>query len=183
MEEWRAVVGWEGLYEVSNMGRVRSLTRKVAFGRGWRIAEGKVLKPVPMRGSAYYRIVNLQSPERRNSTRTIAWLVLEAFVGPRPPKYDSCHGSGGTLDDRLENLRWDTRKENIIDQIRHGNHANTNKKRCPYGHLLKAPNLLKRRGRACKTCKAADYTKAATGLSKQQAMDQHYLRVMLEGVL
>jgi hypothetical protein len=183
VEEWRPVVGWEGLYEVSNLGQVRSLTRKVSFGRGWRIAEGKVLKQTLIRGTAAYYVVNLQSPERRNTVTKIHHLVLEAFVCVRPADKEACHGSGGTLDNRVENLRWDTRRENIIDQVRQGRHRNSRKTRCPRGHLLKAPNLLRRKSRVCKTCHAAEYDVQVKGIPVQEAVDRHYVRVMLEGLI
>jgi hypothetical protein len=47
-------------------------------------------------------------------------LVLAHFVGPRPPKADCCHANGNPIDNRLQNLRWDTRKANVADAMRHG---------------------------------------------------------------
>jgi hypothetical protein len=56
----------------------------------------------------------------RRNTRMVHTLVLEAFVGPRPPGKEACHGNGQPGDNRLSNLRWGTRSENIADAVRHG---------------------------------------------------------------
>ncbi len=47
-------------------------------------------------------------------------LILETFVGPCPPGMECCHDNGIPSDNRIENLRWDTRKENVADARRHG---------------------------------------------------------------
>lgn len=49
-------------------------------------------------------------------------LVLETFVGPCPEGMECCHDNGIRTDNRLENLRWDTRKNNHKDAMRHGTH-------------------------------------------------------------
>lgn len=50
-------------------------------------------------------------------------LVLEAFVGPRPPGLDGCHNDGNKLNNSLSNLRWATRKDNMADARTHGTDA------------------------------------------------------------
>ena len=52
--------------------------------------------------------------------RSVHRLILEAFVGPCPPGLEACHGPGGKLDNRIDNLRWDTHKSNIRDKVRDG---------------------------------------------------------------
>lgn len=61
-------------------------------------------------------------------TRTVHRLILEAFIGPRPEGMECCHGNGIRTDNRLENLRWDTRGENHKDAFKHGtmNHQGEN---------------------------------------------------------
>lgn len=52
--------------------------------------------------------------------QTIHPLILEAYVGKRPNSYDACHNNGDKLDNRLENLRWDSRHNNLLDRKTHG---------------------------------------------------------------
>ena len=64
--------------------------------------------------------VYLRSAEREYTHKFVHVLVLEAFIGPRPPKYQACHNNGDTTDNRLQNLRWDTVSNNHMDKHRHG---------------------------------------------------------------
>lgn len=72
-----------------------------------------------------YKIVILRRDEK-SFTRRVHRLVLEVFTGSCPKGMESCHNNGNNLDNRLENLRWDTRSNNSYDSIRHGTHAGTN---------------------------------------------------------
>ena len=118
-EIWKPVVGWEGLYEVSSLGRVRSLPRKSATRRlGVR---GKVLKP--RKGQKGHLIVNLsvdRTTGGRSEKHFVHSLVLEAFVGPRP-EGKICRHLLGNPDDNFPNvLAWGTHMENHEDAVRHG---------------------------------------------------------------
>lgn len=121
-EEWRAIAGWEGFYEVSNMGRVRSLDR---VSCGVRV-KGRLMKPYPDNKDHPYAMLTLQSGGRKGTPGCriefpmVHKLVLEAFVGPRPPGLEACHNDGDGMNNRLTNLRWDTHKANMADQFRHG---------------------------------------------------------------
>lgn len=108
-EEWRPVVGFEGAYSVSNLGRVKSHRR-------YRVAE-RIMRPSA--SGKGYRTVFLRFNELRDR-RFVHEMVLEAFVGPRPPGMEVAHGNGVRDDNRLENLRWDTRSGNFSDKTRHG---------------------------------------------------------------
>lgn len=101
-EVWKAVVGFEGRYEVSDLGRVYShLTRKV-------------LQPKPMK-----RCGHVQVMFRRRWYR-VHCLVLEAFVGPRPtPKHEARHGNGVAWENNLGNLSWALKKHNVEDRKWH----------------------------------------------------------------
>ena len=57
-------------------------------------------------------------------------LVLETFVGPCPPGMESCHGPGGSSDNRVLNLRWDSRQANSDDQDLHGTRAKGERIHC-----------------------------------------------------
>lgn len=120
-ELWRPVVGWEAQYEVSNRGRVRSLNRLVNAGnrngsKRLNRIKGMVLKGTPDRDG--YLKVNLRDGRGGVKTRVVHALVAEAWIGPRPLGYDVCHGPGGTRDNSLSNLRYDTRAANEADKRR-----------------------------------------------------------------
>lgn len=119
-EQWLDVVGFEKSYEVSNLGRVRSKDRswmqRSRLGNMYEhCVKGRVLRPGP---SNYGHLSVVLG---RGNTRMVHTLVLEAFVGPRPsPKHDARHLDGNPKDNRLSNLSWGTRSENIRDAVRHG---------------------------------------------------------------
>jgi hypothetical protein len=120
-EEWRAVVGYEGLYEVSNMGRVKSLSRYVfrPHGKPY-IKSERMMSPYIDRTSTGYLSSSLCKGGKATKVN-IHVVVLEAFVGPRPtPAHESCHDNGIRSDARLSNLRWDTASGNKVDELRHG---------------------------------------------------------------
>ena len=149
-EEWRPVPGWE-YYEVSSLGRVRSLDKITpARGGGVQKKQGKVLRQQPVQG--YLRVTVQGAGHRR--TLKVHVLVLEAFVGPKPDVGQECrHLNGDSTDNRADNLMWGTRSENVLDQVFHGTHSMANKMTCPRGHPYDyiAP---KSGQRACTTCRA-----------------------------
>lgn len=120
-EEWRPVVGFEGLYEVSDLGRVRSLDREITCRNRWGstlsyVLPGKVLRPGPA-GKGYLKVtLHRDGPHYRYVHR----LVLEAFVGLCPDGMEGCHNLGDRKDNRLSNLRYDTPTENQRDRTAHG---------------------------------------------------------------
>lgn len=118
MEElWKPVVGFEGFYEVSDHGRVRSVDRLVMHWQGGlRKRKGCLLKASPMPGIGYPR-VSLGGDQINKFVHT---LVLEAFVGPRPDGHDACHADGTRTNNHLSNLRWDSRSANMADRQEHG---------------------------------------------------------------
>lgn len=115
-ERWLPVPGWESLYEVSDLGRVRSLPRR--GGRGWK--GGRVLKHYVGASSRGYPTVSLSRGTGTQKTRQVHQLVLEAFVGPCPPGQEARHGPAGKLDASLLNLCYGTRSENVRDRTRDG---------------------------------------------------------------
>jgi hypothetical protein len=112
-ETFRDIPGFPG-YQVSDLGRVR--TRRPINGRGplaeeWRLIRGN------MRRDGYRR-VDLNDGQRRVA-KGVHWLVLSAFVSPCPPGMECLHDDGDKKNNRLDNLRWGTQKENAADRMRH----------------------------------------------------------------
>jgi HNH endonuclease/NUMOD4 motif-containing protein len=122
-ERWLPVVGYEGLYEVSDRGHVRGLDRMVRTGSRWgtesqRMQRGRILA-FGSRGYGYW-FVHL-SRAGKASAFYVHRLVLEAFVGPCPEGMEALHGPGGRRDNRWpENLSWGTRSQNARDRTRDG---------------------------------------------------------------
>jgi len=110
-EEWRPVNDYDGRYEVSDLGRVRST-------RGLHGAQ--ILSGSP-KGSRYWR-VTLTDDDGRQHTPAIHVLVLTAFRGPRPRGMQGCHNDDNRDHNWLSNLRWDTPSANNLDRVRHGGH-------------------------------------------------------------
>jgi hypothetical protein len=123
IEEWRVIAGFPA-YEVSNYGRVRRRLpahsgRSVFTRRGKpQVRVGKLLKPAIVKG--YYQ-VQLYTGHGRGRLRKVHALVCEAFHGPRPtPKHEAAHDDGNKLNNYYRNLYWATRRQNSLDQHRHG---------------------------------------------------------------
>ena len=126
VERWIPVIGYEGAYEVSDLGRVRSIDRIITKITRWGnpVAsrhKGRILLPTIDKGKfAYGRLqVKLSKPEGA-TTRLVHHLVAEAFIGPRPSGMEVAHGDGIASNCRLGNLRYATPKENSADKETHG---------------------------------------------------------------
>jgi hypothetical protein len=173
-ETWRPIARHAG-YEVSDLGRVRSLDRiitKIQCGRTvYARQRGCVLRPGRTRVG--YLLVVLG----RGAPAYVHHLVLEAFVGPRPAGCQAAHGDGNKLNNTLENLRWASPKENNADKVRHGTYLfgartpNGRKTHCLRGHPFDSRNTKWNKGRRnCRTCRrehdhrrraGVNYTRAA----------------------
>ena len=117
MEIWKDIPGYEGQYQVSGAGSVRSLDRQV-----------------PMRGAAYYssrkgrplkpgrmdRFGHVSVALGRGNSQCVHSLVALAFIGPRPLNQDVAHLNGNGGDNRVENLAYVTRSENNRHVAAHG---------------------------------------------------------------
>lgn len=150
-EEWRPVPGWEGLYEVSDQGHVRSLDHhgRRQFHKGRRLKSRLV-------GQGGYPAVGLHR-DGHVERWYVHHLVLAAFVGPRPNKYHTRHLNGNSQDNRLINLRYGTAVENAADKLLHGT-ARTRPfvaTHCAQGHEFNAQNTVRGKDgqRRCLTCR------------------------------
>lgn len=183
VERWLPATGFEGFYEVSDLGQVRSVDRVVYGGRG-KLGRhrGRIL--IQKTHPNGYRLVGL-SVDAVVTTKQVAHLVLEAFRGPRPPGMESCHGPAGVGDNCVTNLRWDTHTANQLDSVHQGTHKNTSKTCCPIEHLLAAPNLVpsalpNRKCLACSRTHGNQQTAIRRGevFDFRDAADAHYQRIM-----
>lgn len=174
LETWLDAPGYEGLYQVSDMGRVRSLDRIIVRSNGrpqfWR---GRGL--VPGLNSESRWGVWLQHQGHREWF-AVAHLVALVFLGPRPEGMEVCHTNGIRQDDRLSNLYYGTPTENKYDSVRHGTHPEARKEKCPQGHAYDARTLngLDRHGnqkfkRYCRTCKRDSLIR----MKKQPLLSSH----------
>jgi hypothetical protein len=149
-EVWKPVKGFEGMYEVSDQGRVRSLERTIVRANGvpMRVAGGILSCSVSNDRSRGYPAVNLLG-----RSRLVHHLVLEAFVGPRPSGYEGCHGNGIRTDNRLANLRWDTMSGNQMDRVLHG--TSNRGERCGKAKLTESQvvEILRSTERGCEIAK------------------------------
>lgn len=120
MEEvWKDIPGYEGRYQVSNLGRVKSLPRVVTqlSKRGnpheHRIPGG-ILKPRP-KACGHIQV------QLGRGNELVHKLVMLAFTGPCPAGFEICHNDSNPGNNRLDNLRYDTRSSNRVDMIFVGN--------------------------------------------------------------
>jgi hypothetical protein len=154
-EEWRSVPGYEGLYEASDLGQVRSLDRVVAAGTApfQATRRGRVLQPYVNRHG--YPVVSLSKDGEKRRTISVHKVILQTFRGARPEGLISRHLNGNRLDSRLENLAYGTHSENEQDKVRHGTQRGINQTECKHGHPLAGSNLYvnKRGHRSCRMCR------------------------------
>jgi len=125
--KWQPVVGFEGLYEVSDTGVVRSLDRIAVYTRRDQYSgrdlivrrrhNGKILRAAPNQSGHLSVVLG------RGKTRAVHVLVLEAFVGPCPDGCEGLHWNDDPANNYLSNLRWGTRSDNLHDAVRNGRKA------------------------------------------------------------
>lgn len=123
MEVWRPVVGFEGRYEVSDQGRVRSLDREIkvyreGYGVYARRCRGRVLAPGPHVGG--YALIHLYDGYGERHVTTAHQLVAETFLGPCPFGQQVRHLDGNSTNNRVSNLGYGTPAQNAADKLAHG---------------------------------------------------------------
>lgn len=118
-EKWKAVRGYEGYYEVSTMGKVRSLDRQRTLRHSsgtyyTRIYKGKILTPV---FHLCYPLVCLTKKQGKHKNHLVHRLVAEAFI-PNPKNLPHVlHKDDDRANPRKSNLRWGTPMDNVTDMV------------------------------------------------------------------
>ena len=166
-EEWREIPGWDGHYAVSNLGRAKSLPRKVERRSGVLVSvRGQML--TPFLNHKGYPTLRLKRNRKRHFL-TVHRAVLLAFVGPPPPGHVGCHADDNPTNNHLDNLRWDTWSANQWDCVRNGRHGQATKMHCPQGHPYDEENTYhyggERHCRACSRARAKSRRWAAKGIA------------------
>ena len=153
-EEWRSVVGWEGIYSVSNLGRVKTLKQRP-----------KIIKPEILI-DGYSRVAFYSKNTRIR--KLVHNIVAEAFIGIKPEGFQCNHKDGIKTNNRPFNLEYITQLENMRHAYRNGLMAvgdksgakirAANRQYCKNGHERISENyvpwILEKYGwRVCRLCK------------------------------
>jgi hypothetical protein len=167
-EVWHPVAGWEGVYEVSDHGRVRSLDRYTnSVTQGRRLVKGRILKPSKVACGQYY-VVQLYL-NGCGFPKYVHHLIAEAFIGPRPEGMLVLHGSAGSLVNRPSNLSYGTRSDNMgRDRLRDGTDSRGEK--CGTARLTAADVMAIRAS-----------NKTTVELAKIYGVTQSYVSAILTG--
>jgi len=118
-EAWRPVVSFEGLYEISNKGNIRSVTRSVFHsgnGRGHLL----IGKQLSARINNYGYVSTRLNKSGKTFTRFIHRLLAEAFIPNPENKKCVNHKDGNKLNNALDNLEWLSHQENMIHAYKNG---------------------------------------------------------------
>lgn len=118
-EIWKDIPGFEGKYQASTFGRIRSVDRRVRIvvhgKEATRLLKGRVLRPGAL-SSGHLSVVL----GREYGSMLVHVAVAITFIGSRPKDMDVCHNDGNPKNNRVDNLRYDTRANNILDVYRIG---------------------------------------------------------------
>jgi len=123
MEIWKSVNGYEKLYQVSNMGRVKALEKILKNGRGYATRKEKILTPVKKEND--YLFVVLSNESKIKKCLYIHRLVASAFIKNPENKPQVNHISGIKSDNTIGNLEWVTESENLYHSFKLGTHKPT----------------------------------------------------------
>lgn len=190
-EEWRDIADWEGRYQVSNYGHVRSMPRYIQQRNRWdqiilRSYEGRLIVPeITERGYRRIKLHRLGQTCRTSAHR----LVAQTYIGPAPDaRSQACHNDGNPANNWVGNIRWDSPAGNIADRVAHGRDFNANKTHCPRKHDLRPPNLKVRLfeetgHRSCLACSRANayaskWNRLGRDIDAAALSDEHYWALM-----
>lgn len=167
--QWCSIPDYEGYYEASDRGWVRSLDRVVTRRDGSiQTFRGRMLIQ-HFSGSGYF-FVTLSKPGCKPKPASVHRLVAEAFL-PRPDGATEVrHLNDIKIDNRLVNLAWGTRSDNMYDSVRNNVHPESKRTHCSKGHEFIPENTLVRSdgGRRCRSCVCAKASVAAGNTPKDK---------------
>lgn len=119
-ETWKPVPGYEGFYEASDLGRVRSVERRVNTARGSRLKVERILTPIKNKKTGYYCVCLAKDGEKK--TTLVYVIIANTFLGNRPDGMQINHKNEDKSDNRLCNLEWMSPRDNT-------NYGTANKRR------------------------------------------------------
>lgn len=117
MEIWKDIYGYEGLYQISNYGNVKSVNRKVKNKHGFRIVKDKILKPI-LNNKGYY-IYGLRK-NGKLEMKLLHRLIAENFIENKNNYPCINHIDGNKLNNNINNLEWCSYQHNIKEAFRIG---------------------------------------------------------------
>ena len=120
-EIWKDIPGYEGKYQASNLGNIRSVDRPLVcsgqkHAEYTRMMKGRILRAARFCKGGHPSVV---LGHGKNGS-PVHQLVALTFLGPCPEGMEVLHGNGNPTDNRINNLRYGTRTENILDVLRQG---------------------------------------------------------------
>lgn len=181
MERWLPVLGYEGYYEVSDQGGIRSVDRTIVTVLG--VTQRKRGRNIAgeLDHGGHVRVQLCRGGKKRRVFVHV--LILEAFVGPCPTGYEGCHGNGVPGDNHLINLQWGTKAHNARDRVAHGRDHHARRGRCDRGHRLGGLNVTNQaRARGHRTCLACSrgraYWRLRPDLDLQELVDWYYAEIL-----
>ena len=126
-ETWKDIEGYEGIYQISNTGRVKSYDKIYTFTANRSgiiysctvLRRGRILKLRHDKDN--YPRVGLYNKKNYQKWHSVHRLVLNAFAGPCPDNMEACHNDGDPTNNNVDNLRWDTHINNMVDRDKHHN--------------------------------------------------------------
>lgn len=157
VELWRTIPEYEGFYEASSLGRIRSVDRSFENAAGNRVFYRGRVRALRKTKFGYF-VVNV-SIVGKCRTRRVHQLVASAFLGEQPAGKVVCHNNGVATDNQVSNLRYADQSENLMDKSKHGTCHNSRKTHCPRGHEYNVENTYLRQyknstkvSRQCRQC-------------------------------
>jgi len=152
-EEWKDVVGFEGFYQVSSKGRVRSMSRTVIRSNGTKQTFKSKIYAIHKSSTTFYPMVTI-SKNGKSFRRTVHSMECEAFIpNPKNKKYVN-HKDGIRWNNELDNLEWSTPSENNFHAYRELNKQAATKGKIPFNAVKVFCTLT---GKIYETCEAASF--------------------------